>query len=163
MSTVKTDSITEHTSGAGVSVPVLIHAGAGINFGQQTLTDYEEGTFTPSAGGTATYTAAAGKYVRIGKVVHILCDITINALGTGSPTVLTGLPFAATTSGPSPLFVTYFNSIASSVVLLNAFISTLARTSINLAGLTAAAASVGSVAILGNGARVIVGGSYFID
>ena len=51
-------------------------AGAGITFNGDTATaneldDYEEGTWTPSVGGTATYTHQDGRYTKIGNTVHV--------------------------------------------------------------------------------------------
>jgi hypothetical protein len=76
------------------------------------LDDYEEGTFNLSVGGTATYTLNIGRYVKIGGLVHVVFDFAINTLGTGSQSVISGLPFPAfnTTAGSigyySGLFVT---------------------------------------------------------
>jgi hypothetical protein len=59
------------------------------------LDDYEEGTWTPSVGGTATYSARVGKYVKIGKIVFVSCDMTISSIGTGSLYSVSGLPFSS--------------------------------------------------------------------
>jgi hypothetical protein len=59
-----------------------------------TLDDYEEGTWTPGVGGTATYNGTpAGNYVKIGKQVHITGRFDINVIGTGSTANVSGLPF----------------------------------------------------------------------
>jgi hypothetical protein len=70
-----------------------------------TLDDYEEGTWTPTVGGSAgnptvTYVAQIGKYVKIGRVVHIFCQLRLSASSGGSGNLLiNGLPF--TVSGDS--------------------------------------------------------------
>ena len=64
------------------------------------LDDYEEGTFTPSVGGNATYNSQIGKYVKIGRSVTIKLEMHINVLGTGSTSTVTGIPFAADTEAP---------------------------------------------------------------
>ena len=78
------------------------------------LDDYEEGTFTLSVGGTATYTTTIGKYVKIGGLVHVVFDFAINTIGTGSQSVISGLPYAAinTTAGS----IGYYSGLAASPV-----------------------------------------------
>ena len=57
------------------------------------LSDFEEGSWTPSVGGNATYNAQAGKYIKIGNQVTCWFNIYVNSLGTGSHVTVTGLPF----------------------------------------------------------------------
>ena len=64
------------------------------------LDEYEEGTFTPSVGGNATYNSQIGKYVKIGRSVTIKLEIHINVLGTGSTSTITGIPFGGDTEVP---------------------------------------------------------------
>jgi hypothetical protein len=73
-----------------VQFPAAQNASAGANV----LDDYEEGTWTPSVGGSATYSTQQGLYTKIGRLVHTHCNITISSIGTGSTTVISGLPFA---------------------------------------------------------------------
>jgi hypothetical protein len=77
-------------------------AAKGINFTANTpaagmtsqlLNWYEEGTWTPSLGGTTTYTQQSGEYTRIGRIVHLRGTLQISVLGTGSTTSVSGLPF----------------------------------------------------------------------
>ena len=89
----------------GGAEKVRILSGGGITFNGDTaaanaLDDYEEGTFTPSVGGNATYTSQIGKYVKIGNSVTIKLEMHINVLGTGSTSTVTGIPFAADTEAP---------------------------------------------------------------
>jgi hypothetical protein len=84
-------------------------AGAGITFNGDTaaaneLDDYEEGTFTPTAGAGITINsgtpAYSGVYTKIGRMVHITITQTAGnitaTVGTGA--VFTGLPFTPGTS-----------------------------------------------------------------
>ena len=64
------------------------------------LDEYEEGTFTPSVGGNATYNSQIGKYIIIGRSVTIKLEMHINVLGTGSTSTVTGIPYAADTEAP---------------------------------------------------------------
>ena len=75
-------------------------SGGGIKLGgtgaANTLDDYEEGTWTPSIGGNATYTNQVGRYIKIGNMVWVNFAIGINAQGTGSTTSgISGLPFVS--------------------------------------------------------------------
>lgn len=115
-----------------------------------TLDDYEEGTFTPNVGGTATYTTQVGHYTKIGRLVHIDGEIAINVLGTGSTTTISGLPFSAAVAAGGG--VMYFTSLAVSVTCLMCRVSTA---TIVFASTAAAVASVTNTpAIFGNGAQV---------
>jgi hypothetical protein len=60
-----------------------------------TLNDYETGTWTPTVGGTATYTSRTATYTKVGRMVTAYVDMAINAIGTGSTTTVSGLPFTA--------------------------------------------------------------------
>ena len=116
-------------------------------------TDAESGTWTPSVGGTATYTAQVGSYSKIGNVVTVHFDLHIDTIGTGSLHTLIGLPFACgprTCSGS----VGFFNGLATSVTSLNIRVDAAAQ-AITLTGATAASAGVaGTLNVLGNAARV---------
>ena len=59
------------------------------------LEDYEEGTWTPTVGGTATYTQQAGQYTKVGRMVFVRVILQINAIGTGEQNRISGLPFAS--------------------------------------------------------------------
>jgi prepilin-type processing-associated H-X9-DG protein len=119
------------------------------------LDDYEEGTFTPSVGGNASYTSRVGSYVKIGRSVTINLSITINSIGTGSTQTITGIPFAA--ENESPL------ALAKATLTSSAFGDITAR----IAGSTLyymtrqGDANQGTnTAIHGDGTVIQVGGSY---
>jgi hypothetical protein len=78
-------------AGTGITFPATQSASSDVN----TLDDYEEGTWTPSIGGNATYTGQSGRYTKIGNFVSAICDMSINVIGTGSTSTVSGLPFAA--------------------------------------------------------------------
>jgi len=77
------------SSGIGLSFPATQSASTDAN----TLDDYEEGTWTPSLGGTATYTSRTGSYTKIGRLVTLDWFINVNAIGTGSTYAISGIPF----------------------------------------------------------------------
>ena len=72
---------------------ITLGTAAGTYNAANTLDDYEEGTWTPSIGGDATYVLQTGTYTKIGNVVHISARLHINIKGTGSGTTFSGLPF----------------------------------------------------------------------
>jgi hypothetical protein len=83
------DNVVIATSGKGIDFSAT--AGTGTS---ELFADYEEGTWTPSLGGTATYLAQGGRYTKIGRIVNFQGVLYINAIGTGSTTQISGLPFA---------------------------------------------------------------------
>jgi len=89
------------TSGMGIRFPATQSASSDAN----TLDDYEEGTWTPSAGSesgayTATYSDRAGLYVKIGNRVWCTFDCTLTSRTlTGSIANLYGLPFPVNNNG----------------------------------------------------------------
>jgi hypothetical protein len=87
--TTVTSLITE----SGITFPATQVASADVN----TLDDYEEGTWTPSLGGTATYSGTPlGFYVKVGSLVLVRGGFAVATIGTGSTTVISGLPFTTT-------------------------------------------------------------------
>lgn len=105
----------------GVTFPATQSASSDVN----TLDDYEEGTWTPTVTGTATYTIQLGWYVKIGQLVTISFDMQINAIGTGSGTTISGLPFTNVTSGAQNPGggVSYWSGLAVGVYYLGTQIS----------------------------------------
>jgi hypothetical protein len=100
---------------SALTANAALQAQLGIRFGtdtaaENTLSDYEEGTWTPaysSSGGavTVTYDNQQGRYTKIGRVVHLRGSIYSTAHSGGSETLrVTGMPFAATSSNPNGFF-----------------------------------------------------------
>jgi len=116
--TISVGNATPSTSGAGITFPATQSASTDVN----TLDDYEEGTWTPSVGGTATYTTQAGTYTKIGRVVHVRFILTINVIGTGSQLVISGLPFTESSGQQQPGSMGYFVSLAASVVFIAPYV-----------------------------------------
>jgi len=78
----------------------LVTASAGINFGADTLDDYEEGTWTPKAGDGSSLTVnAVNWYIKIGNLVHCAADVTLPNPNPGSSSTVTGLPFLSRSGG----------------------------------------------------------------
>ena len=87
--TVAVGGSTLSGSGSGVQFPATQSASTDVN----TLDDYEEGTWTPSLGGTATYTSRTGSYTKIGRLVTLDWFMNVNVIGTGSTYAISGIPF----------------------------------------------------------------------
>jgi hypothetical protein len=125
-------------------------------------TDSEVGTWTPSLGGTATYTSQKGKFVRNGSVVTATFDIQVNAIGTGNTSQMYGLPYAngdSTCAGN----IGFFNSLSTAVTALMARVDGAANW-VQFNGLVAAATGVpGSLPVFGNATRIIGTVSYIAD
>ena len=147
-------------------------AAKGINFTSNTpaagmtsqlLNWYEEGTWTPSVGGTATYGSAnSGRYTRIGRVVHIEGILALTLIGTGSILDISGLPFTAKTGDPNgAVTVAYWANTTSALVYLAGTIPG-AGTSVSLRYATAASTSLSFTGVIGNGTRIDFSGSYTI-
>lgn len=142
-----------HASAGQVKFPAVQNPSADVN----TLDDYEEGTWTPSVGGTATYTTQTGTYVKIGKVVFVQCILTINVLGTGSNSTISGLPFSAAATTPASVRL-----LGPSAVAITSVYANIQSSSIALSGFTAAATAPDTSQILTNSTQIHVSGFYSV-
>lgn len=96
-STIGVGNTAPAASGAGISFPATQSASSDAN----TLDDYEEGTWTPTAGAGLTYTGGLttrGTYTKIGNAVILTGELLATTLSCSAGTILCGsLPFT-----PSP-------------------------------------------------------------
>jgi hypothetical protein len=120
------------------------------------LDDYEEGTWTPSIGGTATYNSQTGTYVKIGNTVFYTFALQINVKGTGNNSTVTGFPFS--TSGIIRGGPNYYNNLATSITSM-IFLGSGA-TQIDVYSTTAAAANVTNNTVFANSADIRGYGFY---
>ena len=137
--------------GGGIQFPATQIPSADAN----TLDDYEEGTWTPNVGGTATYFIQDGRYTKVGKLVNCLFDFSVNLIGTGSTTTLSGLPFT-NSSTVATGSVSFYSNIATAVNFIS-FYSNASTAVCTFVANTANATtiSLNGFAIFGNSARVI--------
>jgi hypothetical protein len=131
-----------------------------INFGASDLNKYQEGTWTPNIGGTATYTNQEGHYTRIGNLVTISGRLKINVIGTGVGYLVYGLPFTSANNAmqssisinswlgltTTPAYAVGSVAPNSTLFLLNA--------------ITAGSATLGLLTILTSGSEIYFSGSY---
>lgn len=64
-----------------------------------TLDDYEEGSWTP-AGNGITFVSAVGRYVKIGRLVHVFFSVQWPTTSNTDPARIGGLPFACNSEVP---------------------------------------------------------------
>jgi hypothetical protein len=89
------------SSGTGIAFPASQSASSDVN----TLDDYEEGTWTPTLGGTGTsptssYNQQNGTYTKIGNIVSINFNLYTNSISGGGGSILVkSLPFACSSNG----------------------------------------------------------------
>lgn len=140
-------------TGGNIVFPASQVASAGAN----TLDDYEEGPWTPSVGGTATYTNQLGSYIKIGRSVTLNGRLTINVIGTGSTFAITGIPFASDAAVAGALAVSSSSNLALSVVSISIIVN---GSTLQISSRTAASVSDGLNSVLGSNANVSFSGSY---
>jgi hypothetical protein len=142
---------------SGITFPATAVAASDAN----TLDDYEEGTWTPTVGGTATYTKNTGNYTKLGRLVNVSFELYINTIGTGSQWQIFGLPFTVTSTGSHSAGggVGFVNGLSTNVV--STFLrADNADTYLVLASLTAAGTFSGNNNIIGNSTRIMGSISY---
>jgi hypothetical protein len=126
------------------------------------LSDYEEGTWTPSIGGTATYNADnVGRYTRVGRLVTLHGRISVLSAGTGSSFEVFGIPYTAGANNVSAGSVGVFSGLAASVVMISPVIGTSSN-KIDLFSLTAAAGAHAINSLLAGGSKLEFTISYLI-
>jgi hypothetical protein len=136
----------------GITFPATQSASSDAN----TLDDYEEGTWTPSVGGNATYNYQQGNYTKVGRLVVARFTVSIGTLGTGSTTTLSGLPFStASITGRWGGCIHYFAGLAANAINLLIYADG-ASTNMLFSTVTSSGAgiTVDNAAIFGNGALV---------
>ena len=117
-----------------------------------------QGTWTPSIGGTTTYTIQSGTYTKIGNRVFFDGRIAINVIGTpGSTSTISGLPFTAAAS--SAATVGFWAGSATNYVSMTGQIG---GTTIILRAIAAAGAALGSATFFGAGSDIIFSGVYSV-
>ena len=128
------------------------------------LDDYEEGTWTPSIGGTATYTSRYGRYVKIGKMVSVQFGIVVNVKGTGSVELMEGLPFTSENIGAlyaqQTGCVSYFGSLAVNTIFIAFYIQNNNTNMYFVGKATSGATCDNGIDIFGNGTEIYGSATY---
>jgi hypothetical protein len=140
---------------SGVNFPATQVASANAN----TLDDYEEGTWTPNVGGTATYSLQTGRYVKIGNRVFVTLRMTINVIGTGDDYRISGLPFQPV-STLAAASVGFFANLKITANFISGFASTVTPV-ITITGTTAASANItNGIGVFGNSSDIVMSCFY---
>lgn len=115
---------------------------------------YDEGTWTPSVGGTATYNVQSGRYIKIGRFVRASFNLTLNIIGTGSTFAISGLPFATSSNSgaETSCSITYIGLALASTYVVGQIPTGVST--INLYSIAVAGVSMATNAILGNGTLI---------
>ena len=125
---------------------------SGIAFGNESLAQYDEGTWTPTVSSeTGTLTSSTintAKYTRVGNVVTVNLDITITNAGTGAAGLVITLPIAPANR---------VSLAGREDALTGAGLSISALTSGNLY-----AYKYDNTTIIATGRRVYISGSYIV-
>jgi hypothetical protein len=116
------------------------------------LDDYEEGTFSFSWNGGGSVTTYYSRYVKIGRLVHINCDIQLPASSSTSTAVLSGLPFNHSDSYASLMAISYNNKSDTHLIFFENNNEVKVRTSMSGGRATCANMTAG---------RYIFSGSYY--
>jgi hypothetical protein len=95
-----------------------VHGPISFDGGNNFLDSYEEGTWTPVLGAlagdpTVTYTVQLAKYTKIGNLVFVKWQITINTISGGSGTCrIRGLPFTIINETTQPRLLVSTSRVA---------------------------------------------------
>lgn len=87
----------------------------GIIFANETLANYDEGTWTPtifgdSVGGSPTYSNQVGLFTRVGRLVYAVFRVTISAKNTTAGNIgVGGLPFTANATAAASAAFSYLD------------------------------------------------------
>jgi len=151
---------TTTANGIGITFPATQSASSNAN----TLDDYEEGTWTPTLGGTSTYSKQVGEYVKVGQSVIYAGAMSVSSIGTGSATgAISGLPFAASNidvNRGKAGSVCFFDSLAASVASLGIYIDNAGTTLQTTTAAAGGATATGTASIFQNSSKIDFAGSY---
>jgi hypothetical protein len=157
--TISTGNVVMATSGKGIDFSATANSSGTMT--SELLNDYEEGTFTPTLGGTATYTTQVGRYTKIGNRVFFDIRIIVLLIGTGSANTISGLPFAVgASSNLGAISVGYFASLASSVVYVSGLTVNGTSTIVMNSAASATASITNTSSVIGNTTDLALSGFY---
>jgi hypothetical protein len=139
-----------------VKFPATQNASTNAN----TLDDYEEGTFTPTLGGSSTYSTQFGNYTKIGNRVYFKITFTVTTIGTGSAQTISGLPFTCdNTAVGYSIYVGAFQGLSTARVFMGGRVNGNS-TDVAMRTLGAAAVGVQAANIFTDGSTIELGGFY---
>jgi len=143
------------SSGVTITGDIAVANGNGIDFSatqdgpqnspttdSELFDDYEEGQWTPSVDGAgSTYGNRIGWYTKIGEIVQVFFNVSVNSFGGSVRYLLGGLPYTSkntTASGSGS--VTFFSNIHTNATVLTTRVDAN-NSSIYFSGMTTSATS----------------------
>jgi hypothetical protein len=171
-STTKQVSVANLTAGRTQTSNGIVQgtAGTGYNFTANTpaagmtsqlLNWYEEGTWTPSLGGSTTYSAQSGTYTRVGRLITVNFAVGVIALGTGSGASISGLPFTSIATNRGAGSVAYVSAPASPFTSINPFVG-VGSSSINFLASSTLGAWTDGATVFNSGTTITGTVTYMI-
>lgn len=154
--TLSTGNLIQGTAAKGINFTANTGAAGKTS---QLLNWYEEGTWTPSFGGSTTYYGRAGTYTRVGRLVFVEGYIHIDTNGSGSQTTISGLPFTPAASRDGIVFA-YNTGLATNIVSLSGRVET--GGTIVMYSRTAAATASAANNLCANAAYFEFSGCYYV-
>jgi hypothetical protein len=115
------------------------------------------GTWLPSLGGTATYAVQEGTWARVGPLVVVRGSLVVTVIGTGSASVITGLPFAVAGAAQGSLWI--FAAAATPLVSAGVYAHDGLR-QLTAIGYTAAGTAAGTLAVFTSGTNMVFSLTY---
>jgi hypothetical protein len=98
--TVSTGNLVIGTSGKGIDFTAeAASTEGGTDRTASSLTDYEQGTWTPRGVDAVAATVTFANYTKIGRLVYVSCDVTLGSESGGGDQQISGLPFTSAGSG----------------------------------------------------------------
>lgn len=81
-------------SGQPIAIALVVTS---INFGDETLNKYDEGSWTPvdASGAGLSFSSVSANYTRIGRMVYAYCHLNYPVTANASAAMIGGFPFAA--------------------------------------------------------------------
>ena len=141
---------------SGFGIDFTATSGTGTS---ELFNDYEEGTWTPVVGGSATYNTQTGSYTKVGRLVYVRFNLNILAIGSGSTTIVSGLPFTPSVTRMAGSMA-YWVGLATNVLYLGTFVD---NAGFNFISQTVAGTDVtDGTAILGSGTVIHAAAVYFV-
>lgn len=116
--------------------------------------------FTPTLGGTATYSNQQGQYSVKNKTVHFRGRITVTLIGTGSANTISALPFTSNASIYGGGFAHFLAGSNVSVTAPPTMSVSPAGTTATMRGFTGAAAGTTNISPFTTGTDMIFEGAY---
>lgn len=106
------------------------------------ITAPQYGTWTPTLGGSTSYSSQTGAWAKNGRQIVVRGHLTINTIGSGNTGVISGLPYAA--DAVTPGVIGFFSAAAAPFVFVSCYVN---GSTITICGTGAASAALANPAV----------------